>query len=123
MIKVFYDGSCGLCSREIAYYIKIAPPGRFDWINLAKTPEQFTQLGYSVTDGFRLMHVQDDQGNMGIALDAFFILWQGLGGFWKLLAQVIKFPVINPLARFAYLAFAKRRFNKSNRSCYLNSGD
>ena len=121
MIKVFYDGSCGLCSKEIAYYMKIAPTKRFDWINLATTPESFVELGYDLTEGFRLMHVQDDQGNMAIAVDAFSVLWRGLGGPWKTLAVIIKWPIIHSVAKLAYMAFAKRRFKKSKRICSLHS--
>ncbi|MCX7123203.1 MAG: DUF393 domain-containing protein [Gammaproteobacteria bacterium] len=120
MIKVFYDGSCSLCSKEIAYYMKIAPAGRFDWVNLATTPEPFIQLGYELTEGFRLMHVQDDQGNMAIAVDAFAALWHGLGGFWKTLAIIIKWPVIYSLTKRVYMIFAKRRFKKSRGSCPVN---
>ena len=29
MIKVFYDGKCGLCSKEINHYRKIAGAGIF----------------------------------------------------------------------------------------------
>ena len=35
MIKIFYDGKCGLCSKEINYYIKIAPKNVFDWFDIA----------------------------------------------------------------------------------------
>ncbi|MEC9079196.1 MAG: DCC1-like thiol-disulfide oxidoreductase family protein, partial [Pseudomonadota bacterium] len=31
MITVFFDGKCGLCSREIRHYQKIAPAERFCW--------------------------------------------------------------------------------------------
>ena len=31
MIIVFYDGKCNLCSKEINYYRKIAPIGKFNW--------------------------------------------------------------------------------------------
>ena len=32
MIKVFYDGKCGLCSKEIGHYMKISPPKTFIWL-------------------------------------------------------------------------------------------
>lgn len=121
MIRVFYDGSCGLCSKEIAYYMKRAPSGRFEWIDLSKTPAQFTQLGYSLTDGFRLMHVQNHQGNMKIATDAFILIWRELGGAWKILATIVACPIIHSLATFAYKIFAKRRFKKSQQACQLSS--
>ena len=28
LTTVFYDGKCGLCSKEINHYMKIAPKGR-----------------------------------------------------------------------------------------------
>ena len=36
MITVFYDGKCGLCSKEINHYIKIAPEGIFNWQDITK---------------------------------------------------------------------------------------
>ena len=35
MIEVFFDGKCGLCSKEIAYYQRIAPSGIFVWLDIA----------------------------------------------------------------------------------------
>ena len=29
LVTVFYDGKCGLCSREINHYKKIAPNGKY----------------------------------------------------------------------------------------------
>ena len=34
MIEVFFDGKCGLCSKEIAYYQSIAPSGIFVWMDI-----------------------------------------------------------------------------------------
>ena len=57
MITVFYDGGCGLCHKEIAYYQRIAPKDRFVWVDLHATPELFTRRGYAIEAGFALMHV------------------------------------------------------------------
>ena len=35
MIEVFFDGKCGLCSKEIAYYQSIAPSDIFAWMDIA----------------------------------------------------------------------------------------
>jgi len=35
MIEVFFDGKCGHCSKEIAYYQNIAPSGIFAWMDIA----------------------------------------------------------------------------------------
>ena len=35
MTIVYFDGKCGLCSKEIRYYQKIAPKGVFEWQDIA----------------------------------------------------------------------------------------
>ncbi|MDV2858555.1 DCC1-like thiol-disulfide oxidoreductase family protein [Oceanimonas sp. CAM02] len=32
MLTVFYDGRCGLCDREIAFYRRRAKPGSVRWL-------------------------------------------------------------------------------------------
>jgi DNA-binding transcriptional LysR family regulator len=43
-IKVFYDGKCGLCSKEINYYIRIAPINTFDWYDVATKPDDLKKI-------------------------------------------------------------------------------
>ena len=38
MIKVLYDGKCGLCNKEISYYKKIANDKKFKWLDIANNP-------------------------------------------------------------------------------------
>ena len=37
MITVFYDGKCGLCSKEINHYRKVAPSGIFSWQDITES--------------------------------------------------------------------------------------
>ena len=39
MIKVLYDGKCGLCNKEISYYKKIANNKKFKWLDIANNPK------------------------------------------------------------------------------------
>ena len=39
-IKVFFDGNCNLCSKEIKFYQKISPGNFFEWIDLYKMSEK-----------------------------------------------------------------------------------
>ena len=48
MIEVFYDGKCGLCSKEISYYQGIAPVGIFVFINRSMGYPQWSDLGMFV---------------------------------------------------------------------------
>ena len=40
MVKVFYDGMCSLCSREIAYYKRLTPTKKFEWIDVNTNPDE-----------------------------------------------------------------------------------
>jgi len=111
MIVVFYDGKCGLCSREINYYITIAPAGVFEWVDITLNPEPFTALGFAVSDGLKALHVRDKSGKMHIGVDGFIVMWENLPR-WTLLAKFAKLPIIRPSANIAYRAFANWRFKK-----------
>ena len=50
MIKVFFDGKCGLCSKEINYYIKIAPAGIFDWQDINLLNDDFVNGDIKISD-------------------------------------------------------------------------
>lgn len=47
MITVFFDGKCGLCTREINYYRKIAPSGVFDWRDITEHTGDLEKHGIS----------------------------------------------------------------------------
>jgi predicted DCC family thiol-disulfide oxidoreductase YuxK len=111
MITVFYDGKCGLCRREIAYYIRIAPEYVFEWIDITVAPETFIALGYPVANGLKALHVRDATGVMHIGVDGFIIIWQQLAR-WRALAFVVRLPIIHPVARRLYAVFATWRFKK-----------
>lgn len=111
MIVVFYDGKCGLCRREINHYNTIAPAGIFEWVDITTTPEPFTALGFTVSDGLKALHVLDESKKIHIGVDGFIVMWDNLPRWWWL-AKFAKLPIIRPLANIAYRAFANWRFKK-----------
>ena len=70
MITVFYDGKCGLCSKEINHYRKIAPHGIFDWQDITESAGDFKKEGISLSEGLRLLHAKDHTGQMHVGVDA-----------------------------------------------------
>ena len=50
LTKVFYDGKCGLCSKEINYYKRIAPKNIFEWHDIASNPEKLKEVHVSQYD-------------------------------------------------------------------------
>ena len=64
MLKVYYDGKCGLCRREIEYYKRVAPADRFEWLDIATDPAGLADLDISQADALRRLHACDASGNI-----------------------------------------------------------
>lgn len=111
MIAVYYDGKCGLCSKEIRYYQKIAPTGRFVWHDIANRPELLEPIKVSQQKALRRLHAQTTEGNIVEGVDAFCVIWKELSG-WRWLGMFISIPVVRYCARFCYEKFADYRFSK-----------
>ena len=67
MTRVYYDGQCGLCRREIDYYKKIAPDALFEWIDVTRDASSLDALGVSYVQALKLLHVVDAQGRVQAA--------------------------------------------------------
>jgi len=111
IIRVFYDGHCGLCAKEIAYYRRIAPQNKFDWIDITKTGVIFESLGYTVAEGLKALHVQGVNGEVCVGVDAFIVIWRCLPA-WRWLAKLVSLPIIHGLAVVIYRFFAAWRFKR-----------
>lgn len=51
-IKVFYDGKCNICKREINFYSKIDKDKNFDWINIHNNKKKLRILEYQKKNYF-----------------------------------------------------------------------
>ena len=110
-VKVFYDGGCGICSREIAYYQKIANPEILEWIDIDNNPSYLDDIGISRSQALKILHVQETSGDLKLGIDAFTSIWSKLPG-WKYLSTIVKMPGINASARFLYNIFSEYRFRR-----------
>ena len=111
MIEVFFDGKCGLCSREISYYQGIAPIGIFAWMDIASDPTPLQEHGIKQADALRHLHVRDTDGQWHKGAAAFIIIWRQLN-YWRLLAAFVGLPIIRHIASAFYNKFADYRFAK-----------
>ncbi|AJI53288.1 hypothetical protein LA55_378 [Francisella philomiragia] len=99
MIKVFYDGKCGLCSKEINHYKNIAPENIFEWIDITEISEEsLNKENLDTLSCLKLFHVKDNEGNFHTGVDAFIIIWSQLNK-WKKLATIIKLLLIYSFAK------------------------
>lgn len=109
MIDVFYDGKCGLCSKEIIYYRRIAQDGVFNWFDIATDPTPLIEHKISQSEALRRLYVRDDEGGWHIGADAFIVIWRRLK-YWKMLAAIVALPGVKQAARWFYNRFADYRF-------------
>ena len=122
MIKVFYDGKCNLCSKEINYYRRISPIGIFDWQDINLLSDKYVNMGINISDALKTLHVIDIDNKLYLGVDAFIKIWNNLA-YWKILARLISIPIIRQLANIAYKLFANWRFNRSSHCILAKNND
>ena len=111
MIKVFYDGKCGLCSKEINHYRKIAPAGIFNWQDITESTDELKKEGISLSEGLKFLHAKNEEGLMHVGVDAFILIWKKLNR-WQILAVFVGLPIIRQTANILYRYFAIWRFKR-----------
>jgi predicted DCC family thiol-disulfide oxidoreductase YuxK len=122
MIKVFYDGQCGLCSKEIRHYQAIAPENTFEWLDItALSQSQLAQERLNRVEGLKHLHAKDHEGKLHIGVDAFILIWRALKR-WRFLAAIVSTPGLYALTRIAYRWFAAWRFKRLSH-CQIAAND
>ena len=112
MIKVFYDGKCGMCSREIRHYMKISPRETFIWRDIANEPQHLKEINVSQSYALKRLHVIDQDGKIQVGVDAFIAIWSKIPR-WRLLAFLCAMPGIKFTLGVLYNKFADWKFARS----------
>ena len=110
MITVFFDDKCGLCSKEIAHYKKIAS-NEFEWIPISTDNGRLKNYGIETVDALKLLHVVDHLGVVHQGVDSFFVIWRHLRR-WRWFAAIVSLPLIHQILRKLYATFAEWRFRR-----------
>jgi demethoxyubiquinone hydroxylase (CLK1/Coq7/Cat5 family)/predicted DCC family thiol-disulfide oxidoreductase YuxK len=111
---VYFDGSCGLCSKEIAHYQKLdssRSDRKFLWLNVATaSDDDLLKHGLQRDEAMAVMHVRNGRtGEMETGINAFAAMWARLPYFWPLLSLLVRLPVVSHVLQAAYLYWAKHR--------------
>ena len=112
MITVFYDGKCGMCSREIRHYMKISPRETFIWRDIANEPQHLKEINVSQSYALKRLHVIDQDGKIQVGVDAFIAIWSKIPR-WRLLAFLCAMPGIKFTLGVLYNKFADWKFARS----------
>lgn len=102
VLSVYYDGSCPLCQREIAFYRRRAGDAQIAWIDVS-TPSELGD-GLSCTAAMARFHVRDSTGRLYSGGLAFAVLWQHVPG-WQWLGNLFSRPPLSHVIEWAYRAF------------------
>ena len=113
LVTVYYDGICKMCSKEINYYKKIAPPKCLRWVDIARNGNALENYNVSQQEALLYLHVKDASGKLHIGVDAFKVIWSHLPN-WRWLSILLNFSPIHFLAQKLYILFAKNRFQRSS---------
>lgn len=111
MVTVYFDGNCGLCSREIRHYKRIAPQGVFDWCDITRNPARLSEISASFEDAMRVLHARDHFGRVHKGVDAFVLIWRYIPA-WHVAASLVSATPVKQLARPLHRAFAAWRFER-----------
>ena len=112
-IKVFYDGNCPICSKEINLYKKIDLSKKFEWVNIDENRKLLSKHSIKYEDAMKIFHVIDQDDKLHKGVDGFLIIWKELK-YWKFLYFLIKQPLIKQFTEFCYKYFAIYRYKKKS---------
>jgi predicted DCC family thiol-disulfide oxidoreductase YuxK len=106
---------------EVERYKRKDREGRLILVDISDTDFASPQRGITRAEFMRQMHVIDRTGRIYRGVDAFWAIWQAFPGstLLGLCGILITLPLLNPLARLCYRAFAAIRgyLPKRSRDC------
>ena len=107
-LKVYYDGLCPLCSREIYFYRTKDVSSSIDWVDITAIDFDPQSEGLDPKKVHQFFHVKTESGQLVVGVDGFIEIWSRIPALknWERFASV---PGIKPLMRLGYSIFAKVR--------------
>ncbi len=104
---VLYDGSCPICSREIAMYRELPAQQPIQWVDVSYLSNH-AQFGADPAALMQRFHVVTAGGELVSGARAFVEMWSLLPG-WKYLAYLAKVPGAVWLMEGCYRVFLQFR--------------
>lgn len=101
--KVYFDGSCPLCTAEIGHYASRQHGNKLAFVDVSQTD---ADLGPDLTadHAIRRFHVRLPDGRVLSGARAFIAIWRTLPG-WRWLARVARIPGVTQILELAYRLF------------------
>ena len=77
-VTVYFDGSCPMCSREIAFYQRRRGGNSLNWVDVSACPDKEITAGLSKLEALARFHVRTADGKIFSGGQAFAHLWHAL---------------------------------------------
>jgi predicted DCC family thiol-disulfide oxidoreductase YuxK len=123
-LKVFFDGACPLCSREIDHYRRQDRQGKLTPIDISAPDFEPQRYGIALQAFMAELHAIDQAGTVYRGVAAFRAIWRAFPEktAYRVLGWLIGLPLIEPLAGIAYRLFARLRPHLPGRKAGCDSG-
>ncbi len=115
-IKVYFDGACPACRREMAFYRRFDRQERVDWFDITGEDRALRAEGIDPRTALGRLHVRLADGSLVTGVDAFIVLWQSVPWF-RPLAWVASIRFVKARLERWYEPLTRRRLRRSGRSC------
>ena len=80
-LSVYFDGSCPLCQREIAFYRRCNGAEAISWIDASQSAEWQIAPGLTKSDALSRFHVRTEEGELLSGAAGFSRVWLALPRF------------------------------------------
>jgi predicted DCC family thiol-disulfide oxidoreductase YuxK len=100
---VYFDGSCPLCRREIAYYQRSSPSQAVHFVDVSQADARLGP-GLERAQSLARLHVRDAGGRLVSGAEAFVLLWSAFPRFARF-AHLGRVPGVLALLEVAYRGF------------------
>lgn len=103
-VKVYYDGLCHLCSREIEHYRRQNGAESLQFIDITATDFDAAAEGLNPYRIHKEMHVRTRDGRLRTGVDGFIEIWEHLPRYhWA--ARAARNKLLKTMLDFSYKLF------------------
>lgn len=102
-VEILYDSQCPVCDVEMKSYCRAATRAGLAWRfdDVAARAELMSRYGLDMATARKRIYMLNETGGMVSGMDALVAIWESLPR-WRVLARIVRLPVINVLAAGFY---------------------
>ena len=109
-LTIFYDGTCPICTREMRALKQHDKASRIMLVDIFHPDfEHYPQI--DAQEAATVLHALDENHHLWLGLDVTYHAWKLVGKGW--LYAPLRWPLVKPIADWAYLHFANHRYTIS----------